>query len=150
MKDLFEIEHPKTSLKKTNNGLSSIAKAQYKSEIKRTERDSEFAELISEVGGFPKENEIISIKTNGLSDTGSAFRHLVKERNLNEMYLATWIISRENIDALCNAIDSGKLKKLVFVCSTRMDELKKAHANHLKEEFLKRSNKVFFKICNLS
>lgn len=148
MKDLFEIEEPKTSIKKTNNGIASAAKSQYKSEVKRTSRDAEFAEILKDVDGFPKENEIISIKTNGLSDTGSIFRHLLNLKPLNELYLATWIISSENIDSICKAIDNGKLQRLVFVCSTRMDELKKAHANHLKEEFMKRNKQCFFKICN--
>lgn len=148
MKDLFEIKTPTESLKKTNNGIASANKSNYKSEVKRISRDAEFAELLKDVGGMPKDGEIISIKTNGLSDTGSIFRHLVKQKPYNELYLATWIISRENIDSICEALDSGRLSRLVFVCSTRMDELKKAHANHLKEEFLKRKDKVFFKICN--
>lgn len=148
MRDLFEIEPPAKSLKQTNNGIASAAKAQYKSEVKRATRDAEFAEILQEVGGMPAPNEIISLKTNGLSDTGSIFRHLVKQKAFNELYLATWIISRENIDSLCAALDEGKLQRIVFVCSTRMDELKKAHANHMKEEFIKRGQKVFFKICN--
>ena len=148
MKDLFEIEEPKTALKRNNNGVASAAKSNYKSEVKRTSRDAEFSELLNDAGGMPELNEVISIKTNGLSDTGSIFRHLVKEKPYNELYLATWIISRENIDSICQALDVERLKRVVFVCSTRMDELKKAHANHLKEEFMKRSTKVFFKICN--
>lgn len=148
MEDLFKFEEDKNSLRQTNNGLASARKANYKSEIKRTNRDLSFEEIINEIGGMPKPNEIISIKTNGCSDTGSIFRNIIKNRNCDTLYLATWIISKENIDTICSALDDGRLNKIVFVCSTRMDELKKAHANHLKEEFLKRKNKCFFKICN--
>jgi hypothetical protein len=148
MEDLFQVEHPKTSLKRTNNGIASAAKAAYKSEVKRTERDAEFKTILEDIGGMPLKNQIASIKTNGLSDTGSIFRNLVNNHKMNELFLATWIISPENINSICDAIDSGQLQSVVMVCSTRMDELKKAHANKLKEEFLKRNTKISFKICN--
>jgi len=147
MEDLFTVEHPKTSIKRVNNGSASIAKAAYKSEVKRSSRDAEFLTIINEIGGMPKENEILSVKTNGLSDTGSIFRNIIK-KPMNELYLATWIISPENINSICESIDKGLLQSVTFVCSTRMDELKKAHANKLKEEFSKRSTKIKFKICN--
>lgn len=146
--DLFTIEMPKDSFRQTNNGIAYAKKANFKSKIKRDNRDSNFTDIIESVGGLPSQDECISLKSNGLSDTGSIFRYIISKNKFDTLYLATWIISRENIDRICEAIDNGSLNKVVFVCSTRMDELKKAHANFLKEQFAKRKDRCFFKICN--
>lgn len=97
---------------------------------------------------MPNANECVLIKTNGCSDTGSIFQHILDRHKCNTLYLSTWIISRNNIDILTNALDDGRLKKLYFVVSKRLKELKKSDYAHLTEQLNNRKDKAFYKIFN--
>lgn len=128
------------------NALSK--KASFKKAIKNSNRDAEFDEIMKKCGGLPNENEVVFIKTNGCSDTGSIYTHISKRHDLDTLYLSTWIISRENLERILKDIDSGKLKMLYFVVSKRLKELKKSNYAFLIEEMEKRKDKIKIKVCN--
>lgn len=120
MEDLFNFD--KKTVTKTNEKLDAKAMRKEKlKQIRTVSRDDNFANVINSVGGFPKENEMIAIKTNGTSDCGSIFSYAINTNEvIDEMYLATWTISKENIKRLRNAIESGKLLKLIMVFSSTL------------------------------
>ena len=143
MKDLFETNE--TQLSSTNNGLSLIKKGQFRKKAKIENRDLQFSLLCPEL---PKENEFFLYKSNGLSDTGSIFKHIVSFSKINTLYLSTWIISRPNIEFLVNSIESGEIAKIYFVVSTRLKQLKKSDYAFLIEQFRRFPKQIFFKVCN--
>jgi hypothetical protein len=133
--------------KAESNGTARIKKAAFKKMAKTTTRNENFANIINNEG-WPKQNEALYIKTNGCSDTGSIFWNALETfENIESLYLSTWIISRESIDALCRAVDEEKLSNLYFVVSKRLKELKKSNYNHLVEQFEQRQN-IKFKTLN--
>ena len=128
-----------------SNGKFLITKSAFRKKLKFDNRD---LYLKNEFPEFPKNGEVVFIKSNGLSDTGSFFRNLANEKKLNELWLSTWVISRENIQSIIKAIDEERLSKCFFVVSTRLKQLKKSNYAFLVEEFKKRNDKCFFKVCN--
>lgn len=120
MNDLFNF--PKNEVIKTNEKLSfKKSKTLEKSDLRQSTRDCNFKELINDLGGFPKSNQYFAIKTNGTSDCGSIFSYALNSwESIDEMYLATWTISKQNISRLRLAIESGKLKKLTMVFSSTL------------------------------
>ena len=135
------------SIVSDNNGRSSIRKSSFGKKVRMNKRDDYTDELIKEFGGLPKKNETLMLKTIGLSDTGSIMRSHLRENIIDELYIATWIISRQNIDAIIDAIDNGKIKQLVFVISNRQRQLKKADYAYLVEQFKEREN-IKFRVVN--
>lgn len=131
-----------------SNYSAKAAKIAFKKQIKKNDRNDNFNNLIKEVNGLPNQEECVLIKTNGCSDTGSIFQHIIDNGNCNELYLSTWIISRQNIEIITKALDNGKLKKLFFVVSKRLKELKKSDYSFLVEELNKRKEKTVYKIFN--
>lgn len=120
MNDLFNF--PKNEVIKTNEKLSfKKSKTLEKSDLRQSTRDCNFKDLIDDLGGFPKKNTYFAIKTNGTSDCGSIFSYALNSwESIDEMYLATWTISKQNISRLRLAIESGKLKKLTMVFSSTL------------------------------
>lgn len=120
MQDLFN--YPKTEVIKTNEKLSfKKSKTIDKADLKISVRDANFETIITDLGGFPEKNQYFAIKTNGTSDCGSIFSYALKNwGTIEEMYLATWTISKQNIKRLKEAIESGKLKKLTMVFSSTL------------------------------
>lgn len=113
---------------------------------KKEIRNDNFANIVNDCG-LPGYDEMLLIKTNGASDCGSVFEYLNQEI-ISELYLSTWVISRENIDQLMKWFDSGA-KKFVFVLSTRLRELKKSNYAYLIEKFNERKHLDFkLKVCN--
>lgn len=131
-----------------SNYSSKAAKIAFKRQIKKADRDESFNELIKSVNGLPNQNECVLIKTNGCSDTGSIFKHILDAESLDTLYLSTWIISKPNLDVITSALDSDRLKYLYFVVSKRLKELKKSDYAYLCEQLDKRKNKVSYKIFN--
>lgn len=143
--ELFQLN---SDTKSDSNGKAEIMKVSFKKQIKNDTRNDNFENIISSIGWCNK-NEAINLKSNGLSDTGSIFISAVNNfKNIDELYLSTWIISRYNIDMLCSFIDNNKLKKLHFVVSTRLKQLKKSDYSYLVEQFEKRKDKIIYKVCN--
>lgn len=120
MDDLFNFEKDKVI--KTNNKLDFKAtKKLKKANLRQTKRDDNFNVLINDVGGFPDKNNYIAIKTNGTSDCGSIFTYALKHYGeIEEMYLATWTISKQNIKRIKESIANGTLKKLTMVFSSTL------------------------------
>lgn len=135
MKDLFNPTIAETS---DTNGRLSIRRSAFNKKISRTKRNIGFEEIISENGGLPSKNECLLIKSNGTSDTGGLLHCMLQTGICNELYIATWIISRDNIDYICEQIDAGNIQNLVFVISTRQKQLKKSNYAHMVEQFSKR------------
>jgi hypothetical protein len=136
------------SLTVDSNFNAKASKIAFRKSLKKIDRDDSFTEIINSVNGLPKENEAVLIKTNGCSDTGSIYSEISNTFNLDTLYLSTWIISKENIERILKDIDSGKLKKVFFVVSKRLKELKKSNYAFLVEEFSKRKSNCFFRIAN--
>jgi hypothetical protein len=147
MNDLFNPNNDSSSIINENNGRFSIRKSSFGKIINKTKRDLTFDEILNENGGLPKKSEMLLIKSNGCSDTGAIFESISKTGIVDEMYLSTWIISRLNIDYLCNQVDSGKIRKLIFVISVRQKQLKKSDYAHMIEEFKKRPE-IKIRVCN--
>jgi hypothetical protein len=143
---IFENEEEEILQDSNFNALSK--KSSFKKIAKTSMRDDNFDNIIDELKGLPKPNEIIFIKTNGCSDTGSIFTNILTKENIEVLYLSTWVISRNNIERIIKAIDNGALKKCYFVVSKRLKELKKSDYAFLVEEFRKRKESCFFKVCN--
>lgn len=146
--DLFTFEK-NDSITNESNGTAIIGKSAFKKKIKSSNRNDAFAEIINSVGGLPKNNEIVRIKTTGASDTGSIFNYIQANcEKITEFYLSTWIISRDNIEMLCKLVDSGKIEKITFVVSKRLKELKKSNYAFLVEQFDKRNTQIQYRVCN--
>lgn len=120
MQDLFNF--PKNEVIKTNEKLSAKASKKIDTkDLRQTKRDDNFTSLMVDFGGLPTENEYFAIKTNGTSDCGSIFSYILKEwEEINEMYLATWTISKQNIKRIEEAVLTGKLKSLTLVFSSTL------------------------------
>lgn len=131
-----------------SNYNAKASKIAFKKQIKKIDRNESFNQLINSVGGLPKINECILIKTNGCSDTGSIFQYILDNENCKNLYLSTWIISRSNLEIITRALDSGKLNKIYFVVSKRLKELKKSDYAFLVEQLNLRKDKACYKIFN--
>jgi hypothetical protein len=120
MEDLFNFE--RNTVIKTNDKLTfKKSKTIDKAELKQTTRDCNFETLINDLGGFPKVNQYFAIKTNGTSDCGSIFTYALNNWDvIEDMYLATWTISKQNISRIKKALESGKLKSLTMVFSSTL------------------------------
>ena len=143
---LFDLETEETNIN-DNNGKMSIRKNSYKKIARIENRDEYFSDEMNPVK-MPNPSEVVCIKTNGLSDAGSIFRYILNTEKVDELYLSTWVISRENIAELVKAIEDGKINKLCFVVSVRLQQLKKSVYAYLVEEFEKHQDKIFYKVCN--
>lgn len=144
--DLFNPHSEKISSE--NNGAVSIRRASFNKHIDQSKRNLSFKSILDDRGGLPKKNECVLIKSNGCSDTGSIFEYMCGTGVVDEMYLSTWIISRTNIDYLCEKIDEGGIKSLVFIISVRQKQLKKSNYAHLIEQFQLRKKTARYKVCN--
>lgn len=120
MNDLFSF--PKNEVIKTNEKLDfKKSKTIAKADLRQSIRDCNFETTMNDLGGFPKSNQYFAIKTNGTSDCGSIFSYALNNWDIiEEMYLATWTISKQNISRLKLAIESGKLKNLTMVFSSTL------------------------------
>ncbi len=147
MPDLFQPETKEKDITNDNNGRMSIRRAAFTRKINQNKRNIGFEEILKQNGGLPQKDECLLIKSNGCSDTGSIFHCISETGIVDEMYLSTWIISRTNIDYICEQVDDGNIKSLTFVISVRQKQLKKANYAHMVEEFQKRPQ-IQFRVCN--
>jgi len=122
-----------------------------KQRAKRAMRKENAKQIIADIGGIPKINESFDILANGQSNAGG-FYEVIRDTwgKVDCLCVATWMINRQYIDQLTEDLDSGKLKKLVFVISNRMSQLGKGHApnfNRMKQKFSELDN-VHFRVIN--
>lgn len=140
MQDLFNF--PKNQVTKTNEkGKFLASKKTITKELRVSKRDDNFKMVITELNGFPDKNQYFAIKTNGTSDCGSIFTYALNTwDSIEEMYLATWTISKSNIERLKTALDSGKLKSLVLVFSSTLKPANPSLYASLMSNLKNRSN----------
>lgn len=124
-------------------------RALLKKSHKAIQRNENCQNLIKSAGGFPNEGEIISFLSNGASDTGGFFSSIIEEFGIiDEMYLSTWTISKQNVIRILDAIDAGQLKEFSFLIN---DGLLKTNStksiySFLSDEF--NARKIKFKAIN--
>lgn len=145
MKDLF-VPADNNSIVSDSNGRTSIRRTGFTKSINTNKRNLGFAEILKENGGLPDTNECLLIKSNGASDTASLFHCMLQQDKCTELYLSTWIISRDNIDYICREFDDGNIDNINFIISVRQKQLKKSNYAHMVEQFQKRDIK--FRVCN--
>jgi hypothetical protein len=143
---LFSLEKEDT-ITNDNNGKYSVRKSSYRKKA-RIDNRKEYFKTEVEPLGLPEANECLLIKSNGLSDTGAIFQYILEKEKCNTLYLATWIISKDNIDEIINALKSGRLQKFVFVVSIRLKQLKKSVYAYLVEQFNQFPDQIYYKVCN--
>jgi len=138
---MFEIE----SVEKTNENLGkvNVTKKAFKKSLKIDNRDDYTEKEIK--SALPNINEVTLIKTNGLSDVSSIFKTICKYHRPDEVYVATWVINRNNIDYLIDL--KCNVKKMVI--SNRLKSLKRNDYNYLLSRFaeIEDENKRL-RICN--
>ena len=129
---------------------SKSAKADAKKTFRQLNRDLNCQEALKEVGGFPKKDEVTSFVSRGMSDAGSFLNAILNENKfIEEAIIATWTISKKNIDRILENIDNGKIKKLIFLINDGMlntNSTKSIYA-FLRLEFDKRPN-VIYNVAN--
>ena len=140
MKDLFE------NIETQSNGAFLVRNCAFTSSVNTIKRDKCFEEVMKNAS-LPKANEILAVKSNGVSDVGSIYSYIAEREIIEEAYISTWIISRENIDRLKDDLDSGVLESMYFALSTRLKQLKKSNYAYFVESMKDRSN-VRFKVLN--
>lgn len=119
---------------------------------KRAMRKENAADIIKQIGGIPKTGKSVDVLANGQSNA-RGFYEVIRDEwgEVDCLCLATWMINRQYIDTLVDDIETGKLKKLVFVISNRMSQLGKGHApnfNRLKQQFSEMPDKIMFRVIN--
>jgi len=148
MEDLFQPEKEK-DIMTDNNGAMSIRRSSFKKHIDQNKRNEGFKAILDENGGLPAHDEALFIKSKGCSDTVGIFQYMIDNMGIcNEIYLSTWIISRTNIDYICELIDNGSIESLKFVISVRQKQLKKSNYARMIEEFGKRSDVAKYRVVN--
>lgn len=111
-------------------------------------RDKNCQEAIKQ---FPKENEVASFVSKGLSDAGSFLYAFAEENNvIDEAVIATWTISINNVMKILDYVDSGKIKKLTMLLN---DGLLKTNSTKpiyafMRLEFDKRKDKISYAVAN--
>jgi len=91
-------------------------KREIKQSLKFSMRNDNLRNIINDCGGLPENNELIEFVSDGTSDTGGFFSLIIEELGaIDEMYLSTWTISRENVLRILKEIDKGNLKHFEFL-----------------------------------
>lgn len=127
---------------------SKYSKRELKQNIRLQFRKDHCKETIVE---FPANNEIACYISYGLSDAGG-FLYAFNEKIgvIDEAYIATWTISKNNVNDLIKMVDEGKIKKLTFLLNDGM--LKTANTKPiyalLRLEFDKRKDKINYAVAN--
>ncbi len=148
--DLFGFDNDSAKINKIRKE-SRAAKREAKANFKQQSRDQNCKDAIDSAGGLPAEHEVQSFVSRGMSDAGS-FLHVVldKHKIIDEAVIATWTISRKNIDRLLLALDSGEIKHLTFLINDGLLKTNstKAIYAYLCIEFNKRADKIKYNVAN--
>lgn len=146
MYDLFEIGEENKIKKIKGDSISN--KSELKSLARQLNRDINCLEAIEL---FPKENEICSFVSKGMSDAGS-FLYAINEKLgvIEELTICTWTISKNNIKRLLDYVDEGKVLKLNFLINDGMlntNSTKPIYA-FMRLEFDQRKDKIKYSVVN--
>ena len=143
MLDLFEENKIMKIKQDSKSSKKSIIKIH-----RQLRRDDNCLNAIDE---FPKEGEIQSFVSKGLSDAGSFLYAINKlEGVIEEAVIATWTISKNNILKLLEYVDDGSIKKLTVLIN---DGLSKTNSTKpiyafMRLEFDKRKDKISYAVAN--
>ncbi len=148
--DLFGFNDDITKINKIRKA-SRASKREAKANFKQQSRDLNCQDAVDNAGGLPAENEVQSFVSRGMSDAGSFLSVVLNKHGIiDEAIIATWTISRKNVDRLLLALDSGKIKHLTFLINDGLLKTNstKAIYAYLCIEFDKRADKVKYNIAN--
>lgn len=91
-------------------------KMKIRKDLRFSERNEKCKDLINSAGGFPDNDEIVNLVSNGASDTGGFFTAILDEFGfIDELYVSTWTISMQNVQRLLEAFDTRKVKEFKFL-----------------------------------
>ncbi len=91
-------------------------KRKIKQTLKFSHRNDNLSNILAKVGGLPLNDEMVNFVSDGTSDTGGFFSEILKQfGSIDEMYLSTWTISRENVLRILEAFDQGRIGKFEFL-----------------------------------
>ena len=136
---------------KTENSKPKISEKTLKNRIeKRLKRKVAAKEILQESFGdllIPSaDGQYTEVFTTGQSNAGGFYEAIRdKHGTIDDMYLATWIMSPDYAKMLFQDIESGALKSLTMVISNRMRQLenKRAAYNFIISQFPKHPNIEF-------
>lgn len=83
------------------------------------------AKALSDICGEPAEGEQWRIITEKQFNVFALILHLLQTRVIEEMYLAVYRINEPTVTSIIEFIESGKIKKSVFVISSFFNQTKK-------------------------
>ena len=133
MYSLFEIDKPKEKDKK-----ALLTKSELKIFEKKTRLKSNADDILKSFDYIPKEGEAHSIFTSGQSNAGGFYEcYRDKFSYVEELVLATWIISRDYAMMIHDDLKNKRLGGLTMMISNRMSQLpnKKATYNYIVSEY---------------
>jgi hypothetical protein len=142
---IFDLEIPITKV----HIEARAEKLKYRKELKFSARNENCKALIASVGGFPENDEIVNLVSDGTSDTGGFFTALLDDfGGIDEMWLSTWTISMQNVNRILEAYDGGLIKELNFLINDGLLKTNSTKAiwGAINEQFRKRGIK--FKAVN--
>lgn len=142
-KDFETNQMPDTRKSKKGKLITTAHKKAFK-------KKEQAAEIFEAIGGLPKPGESIDFISRGEGNAGS-FYELIRDKwgEVQEAYIATWIINRYYIDMLLSDAKAGVLKKLVFIISNRMRQLGHhiGNFNFMLHEFNEQKN-ISIRVAN--
>jgi hypothetical protein len=119
-----------------------------RSELKMIIRDTNCYDALEKM---PEDSEVVSFISKGLSDAGSFLFAFYKiEGVIEEATIATWTISKNNVQKLLDYVDEGKVLKLNVIIN---DGLLKTNSTKpiyafMRLEFDKRKDKIQYSVAN--
>ena len=119
-------------------------KRKIKQTIKFSARNENLHNILKNVGGLPANDEMVNFVSDGTSDTGGFFSEILREfGNIDEMFLSTWTISRENVLRILEAYDQGRIGKFEFLINNGLLKTNSTKAiwGLICDEFTKRGIK---------
>lgn len=122
------------------------AKTQLKQFNKKLQKKAAAAEIMESIDYQIAEGEAINVFTAGQSNAGGFYEVMRdKYEYIDELVMATWIISRDYAIMLENDLKRGALGGLTMIISNRMSQLpnKKATYNYIVTNYPKLNNTNF-------
>ena len=118
-------------------------KREVKRKFKQALRQETVNDIFLELGGLPKISENYSIISNGGFDCICYLNYIIKEiKHIDELYLATWIINRDNCKQIFDYLDNGSIKSMMLILSNRTRQLRKQDWGFIIEGLKKRDVKI--------
>lgn len=119
------------------------AKRQRKQKMRIALRQESCNEIFALMGGLPNHEESFEIICNGNFDTIAFFEYiLAKCERIDELFIATWIINRDNAKRIFECIDNRSIGNATFIISTRTKQLRKQDWGFIIEGIIDRKQKV--------